>query len=201
MSETNETNLNGVEKEEGHEELKAQEVSPEEAEEQEESLSEDTDESASETSPQKAQEEVDFKQKYYYLAAEMENMRKRFDREKQNLLKFGNERILSDLIEVIDNLDRTLDALEGEVDSKIKNIIVGVDMVRKQFIETLKNNGVERIEALGEKFDPNFHEAMSQQPADDKEEDTIINEFQKGYMLNGRLLRPSKVIVVKNSES
>ena len=201
MSETNETNLNGVEKEEGHEELKAQEVSPEETEEQEESLSEDTDESASETSPQKAQEEVDFKQKYYYLAAEMENMRKRFDREKQNLLKFGNERILSDLIEVIDNLDRTLDALEGEVDSKIKNIVVGVDMVRKQFIETLKNNGVERIEALGEKFDPNFHEAMSQQPADDKEEDTIINEFQKGYMLNGRLLRPSKVIVVKNSES
>ncbi|TNE95331.1 MAG: nucleotide exchange factor GrpE [Deltaproteobacteria bacterium] len=146
--------------------------------------------------PQKEQE--DFKSKYFYLAAEMENMRKRFDREKQNLLKFGNEKVLSDLIEVVDNLDRTLEALNSEEDEKVKNILTGVDMVRKQFLDVLTSNGLERIESVGQKFDPNFHEALAQQPAEGKEDDEILMEYQRGYILNGRLLRAAKVIVCKN---
>lgn len=142
-------------------------------------------------------EEEDFKAKYFYLAAEMENMRKRFDREKENLVKYGNEKILNGLIEVIDNFDRTVDSLASEEDEKIKNIVTGIEMVRTQFLETLKSNGLERIEALGEKFDPNFHEAVSQQEVEGEEEDKVIQEFQKGYMLNGRLLRASKVIISK----
>lgn len=146
--------------------------------------------------PQKDQE--DFRAKYYYLAAEMENMRKRFDREKQNILKFGNEKVLSDLVEVVDNLDRTLEALNTETDEKLKNILTGVDMVRTQFLDVLKNSGLERIDSVGKKFDPNFHEAMAQQAAEGKDDDEILMEYQKGYILNGRLLRAAKVIVVKN---
>lgn len=148
---------------------------------------------------EKVKEEVeDFKSKYYYLAAEMDNLRKRHDREKQNLVKFGNEKVLSGLLEVIDNLDRTLDAIGNDEDEKIKNVWTGIEMVRKQFLEVLKSNGLEQVETVGTKFDPNFHEAMAGQPAEGKENDEIITEFQKGYTLNGRLLRAAKVVIVNN---
>ena len=143
-------------------------------------------------------EQEDFKAKYYYLAAEMENMRKRFERDKESLVKYGNEKVLSGLIEVVDNLDRTIDAIAGDEDEKVKNIFVGVDMVRKQFLECLQNNGLERFDSLGEIFDPNLHEAMAQQPAEGKEDQEVIQEYQKGYRLNGRLLRAAKVIIAKN---
>jgi molecular chaperone GrpE len=142
--------------------------------------------------------EEDFKEKYYYLAADMDNLRKRFDREKQNLLKYGSEKILSGLLDVVDNLERTSDAIAEEEDEKIKNIYTGIEMVKKQFLDVLKTNGLEQVEALGAKFDPNIHEAMAGQPAPDKENDDIISEFQKGYTLNGRLLRAAKVIIVNN---
>lgn len=145
-----------------------------------------------------SKEQEDFKSKYLYLAAEMDNMRRRFERDREQLLKYGNEKILGQLVEVVDNLDRTLDALAGETDDKVKNIVTGVEMVRTQFLEILKGNGLEAIESLGRIFDPNFHEAMAQQPAEGKEDQEIIQEYQKGYMLNGRLLRAAKVIVAKN---
>ncbi|MDD0854464.1 nucleotide exchange factor GrpE [Halobacteriovorax sp. GB3] len=142
--------------------------------------------------------EEDYKAKFFYVAAEMENMRKRFEREKSQLLKFGNEKVLSSLIEVVDNLERTMQAIENDEDEKVKNIYVGVDMVKKQFVDVLIDNGLEQIEALGKKFDPNFHEALAQQPAEGKEDEEVIVEYQKGYKLNGRVLRASKVVVVKN---
>ncbi len=144
-------------------------------------------------------EEEDFKQKFYYLAAEMDNMKKRFDREKDNLLKFGNEKVLSGLLEVVDNLDRTADAISSDEDEKVKNIFNGIEMVRKQFLDVLKNNGLEKVEALGEIFDPNVHEAMAQQPAEGKEDQEIIQVFQHGYKLNGRLLRAAKVVIANNN--
>lgn len=144
-------------------------------------------------------EAEDFKSKFYYLAAEMDNLRKRHEREREQLLKFGNEKVLSGLIEVVDNLERTLTAIEKDEDEKVKNIVVGIDMVRKQFMDTLKNNGLEIVEAVGKEFDPNFHEALAQQPAEGKKDGEVILEYQKGYLLNGRLLRAAKVIVAKNS--
>lgn len=143
-------------------------------------------------------EEESFKDKFYYLAAEMENMKRRFDREKESIVKYGTEKILNGLLPVLDNLDRTLQALDGEQDDKVKNIITGVEMVRNQFVEALKQSGLEPIESIGEIFDPNFHEAMSQQAAEGKEDMEIIAEFEKGYILNGRLIRAAKVVVVKN---
>jgi molecular chaperone GrpE len=141
----------------------------------------------------------DFKAKYYYLAAEVENMRKRFEREKENLLKFGTEKVLSSLVTVVDNLDLTVDALKNDNDEKIQNIVKGVDMVRSQFLDVLKNNGLVQVESLGKTFDPNFHEAVAQAPAPGKSDQEIITEYQRGFVLNGRLLRASKVVIANNN--
>jgi len=145
-------------------------------------------------------EAEDFKKKYYYLAAEIENGRRRFEREKENLLKYGNEKVLSGLIEVVDNLERTLAAVGKDEDQKVKNIVIGIDMVKSQFLNILGQNGLTQVEAVGKTFDPNFHEAMAQQKVEGKPDHEIICEYQKGYVLNGRLLRASKVVVAKNEE-
>ncbi|MBP9682311.1 MAG: nucleotide exchange factor GrpE [Bacteriovorax sp.] len=142
---------------------------------------------------------VDFKAKYYYLAAEVENMRKRFEREKENLLKFGNEKVLSGLVGVIDNFDLTVNALRNDNDDKVQNIVKGIDMIRTQFLDVLKQNGLTQVESLGKVFDPNFHEAVAQAPAEGKQDQEIITEYQRGYLLNGRLLRASKVVVANNN--
>ena len=89
-------------------------------------------------------------------------------------------------------------AIANDEDEKIKNIYVGIDMVKKQFSDVLLGNGLTEVESIGKIFDPNFHEAMAQQPAEGKENDEIISEFQKGYILNGRLIRAAKVIITKN---
>ncbi len=114
------------------------------------------------------------------------------------MLKYGNEKVLSGLIEVVDNLERTVSAICKDEDEKVKSIVVGIDMVTKQFLNVLNKNGLTQVEALGKAFDPNFHEAMAQQKAEGKNDLEVICEYQKGYVLNGRLLRASKVVVAKN---
>lgn len=176
--------------EENVEELKANSTDDDQSAEPNPEAEENTDVPA---------EEEGFKEKFYYLAAEMENMKKRFAREKDGIVKYGTEKILNGLLPVIDNLDRTLQAIAtDEADDKLKNIVTGIEMVRDQFLETLKQNGLEPVESIGKSFDPNFHEALAQQPAEGKEDMEIIAEYEKGYILNGRLLRAAKVVVVKN---
>lgn len=145
-------------------------------------------------------EEIDFKAKYFYIAAEMDNYRKRMEREKENYLKFGNERILSDLLQVVDNFDRTIDMLKPDEDAKVKNIVTGLDMVKKQFLDTVSKHGLTPVEAIGKEFDPNFHEALAQEYVEGKKPNEIIKEFQKGYTLNGRLVRPAKVVVASDKQ-
>lgn len=142
--------------------------------------------------------EEDFKEKYFYIAAEMQNMQRRFDKEKENLLKFGSEKILRDMLDVVDNFERTLGFIQADEDEKVKNIAVGIDMIAKQFVEALGKHGLKKVEALGSTFDPNFHEALATQPAEGKKENEIIQVHQNGYTLNERLIRPAKVLVVKN---
>ena len=171
------------------------------AESQEESLLSEEEESGEKDTAEEGEEAGDdYRDKYYYLAAEMENMRKRFERERENFVKYGNEKILTGLIEVVDNLDRTLDSLSESKDEKVQNIVVGIEMVRKQFLGVLKQNGLEAVETEGKTFDPNFHEAIGQQESEDKKEDEIINVYQKGYVLGGRLLRAAKVVIAKKTE-
>jgi molecular chaperone GrpE len=140
----------------------------------------------------------DYKQKYYYLAAEIQNMQRRFDKDKENLLKYGSEKILRDILDVVDNFERTLGFIQADKDEKVKNIAVGIDMIAKQFVDTLGNHGLKKVDALGKDFDPNFHEALGQEVAEGKKEMEIIKVHQAGYTLNERLLRPAKVVVVKN---
>lgn len=145
-------------------------------------------------------EEVDWKSKYYYLAAEMENGRKRFEREKENLLKYGNDKILGDLLDVVDNFERTVDMLKPDQDQKVKNIVVGLDMVRKMFLDSLGKHGLSQLESLGKDFDPNFHEAMGQEYLEGKRPNEVLKEYQKGYVLNGRLLRAARVVVASDKQ-
>jgi molecular chaperone GrpE len=141
-------------------------------------------------------EEIDWKSKYYYIAAEMENARKRFQREKEDIAKFGSERLIRDLLDVVDNLERTMDMLKMDQDPKVKNIVFGVDMVKKQFSDVLSKNGLTEVKTDGE-FDPNFHEALGQVEVEGKKTNEIISVQQKGYILNGRLTRAAKVTVAK----
>lgn len=145
-------------------------------------------------------DEVDYKAKYFYVAAEMDNYRKRMEREKENLLKYGNERVLSDLLEVVDNFDRTIGMLKGDQDQKVKNLVVGLEMIEKQFLDTMGKHGLTPIISVGKDFDPNFHEAVAQEYAEGKKPHEVIKEFQKGYTLNGRVMRASKVVVSSDKQ-
>jgi len=180
-----------------------QQVDPQSVEESEKVESLDAkreeNEEKSEEAEAEQEKEEDFKEKFYYLAAELENSRKRFEREREKFVKYGNERILKSLLDVVDNLDRTVDSIKDDEDEKVKNIASGIGMVQEQFLKVLMDNGLEKVESLGAEFDPNFHEAMTHQPVEGKKDDEVHQVFQDGYKLNGRLLRAAKVIIVKNS--
>lgn len=169
----------------------------EKAEETKEAQKETT-EAQPEVEPRK--EEIDYKAKYFYVAAEMDNYRKRMEREKENLIKYGNERVLSDLIQVVDNFERTIEMLKHDEDPKIKNIVVGMDMVTKQFIDTLSKHGLTVVQSVGKEFDPHLHEAMAQEYVEGAKPNQIVKEFQKGYSLNGRLVRAAKVVVASDKQ-
>jgi molecular chaperone GrpE len=158
------------------------------------------EETTVETAAAEKKDEIDYKAKYYYIAAEMDNYRKRMEREKENLLKFGNERVMSDLLEVADNFDRTIGMLKGDEDQKVKNLVLGLDMVQKQFLDTMGKHGLSPIQSIGKEFDPNFHEALAQEYAEGKNPNEVIKEFQKGYTLNGRVIRASKVVVASDKQ-
>ena len=131
----------------------------------------------------------------------MENLKKRFRKEKDDLIKYSHDRVMEDLLQVLDNFDRVTMSLENETDEKVKNIVVGIQMVKDQFLQTIGKHGLTVIESLGKTFDPNLHEAMGEEEAEGKNDQEIIKEFTKGYYLNGRVLRASKVIVAKNNVS
>ena len=130
--------------------------------------------------------------------ADLENTRKRIDREKQEFIKFANEGLILDLLNVLDDLERTVDlAQTGKED--LSAFVKGVEMILAHLYEMLKNHGVKPIEAEGKIFDPNFHEALMQVENKELPEHTIIEVLQKGYLIHGRILRTAKVKVSKQS--
>ena len=134
---------------------------------------------------------------YLRSQAEIENMKKRFRKEKEGLIKYSNETLIKQLLPVVDNLDKALGNLP---DKKSRNALgEGVELTLKGLMDTLKRTGLEEIKAAGEPFDPNFHEAVSMQEDDTVNQGTVLQELQKGYLLNQRLIRPAMVIVSKNS--
>ena len=142
----------------------------------------------------KLQEAYDkLNQQYVRLAADFDNYRKRQEQERESLVKYGTENALKKMLEVLDNFERGQKALEGVEDSeKIKECF---QLVHKQVWDTLSKLGLEEIKAVGEEFDPNFHEAVMQTPTTEHPEHTVINELQKGYKVGDKILRPTLVNV------
>lgn len=140
-----------------------------------------------------AQENYD---KFVRLYAEFDNYRKRVAREKAELVRYGNEELLRELLPVLDNLERALEHAKKDP-SNPQAILEGVELILEQLRGLLKRFGVEPIVALGEKFDPLRHEAVGEEEREDVEPGKVVQEVLRGYMLNDRLLRPAKVIVAK----
>lgn len=159
---------------------------------QEETSDEKNDNNTDELS--KLQEKYDtLNNQYLRLAADFDNYRKRQAQERESLLKYGAENALKKMIEVLDNFERGEKALENVEDcEKCKE---SFNLVHKQVWDTLSKLGLEIIEAEGQTFDPNFHEAVMQTPTSEHPEHTIINELQKGYKMGDKVLRPSLVNV------
>ncbi len=124
-------------------------------------------------------------------AADIENFRKRAQREKDEARQFANQSLLEKLLPVLDNFEMALAAAE-KTDPAIRD---GVQMIYDQLLGVLKDSGVESVEAVGESFDPNLHEAISQKHTTEAAEGTVLQQVQRGYKLNDRLVRPARVIV------
>ena len=133
------------------------------------------------------------------LLADMENLRKRSDRDRMDSIRYGNINFARDILSLGDNLSRALDAIpkDAEKTETITNLINGLRMVQREFISILEKHGIKKIEALNQRFDHNFHQAMMEIESEEVEEGIVIQEIQSGYNMHDRLLRPSMVGVAK----
>jgi len=133
------------------------------------------------------------------LLAEMENLRKRTEKEKIDSIKYGSFNFAKDILQIDDNLSRALEAIpkDDTVSTTVKNLIDGLKMVQKDFGLIVEKHGIKKIEALNKKFDHNFHQAMVEIENQENEEGLVIQEMQSGYTMYDRLLRPSMVGVSK----
>lgn len=130
--------------------------------------------------------------------AELENFRKRMQRDTEQQIKFANVPIIRDLLDVIDNLNRAVDAARGD-DSNAKALTDGVQMVSQQFSQVLAKHGCKPIDALGTDFDPNYHAAVTQMPSNEYAAGKVAQEVAVGFMLHDRVVRPAQVIVSTGS--
>lgn len=133
---------------------------------------------------------------YLRERAELENFRKRSQRDKEDAIRYANDRLLKEMIPVLDNLERAVDHA-GQGGDEGKGLLEGVNITVNQFRKALEDFGVKPIVALGAAFDPNLHQAMGQMESAEQPPNTVVTEYQKGYLLHDRLLRPSLVIVAK----
>ena len=143
----------------------------------------------------KEKEATDNYDKYLRAVADLDNYKKRAIREKADIIKYGKEDVIKDILPFVDSLDRALAHADS---SDVQSFKEGIKLIQEQLLSCLKKHGVEKIDSVGLDFDPNFHEAMMQVESEEHAENKVVNEVQKGYLLNGRLLRPSKVCVCKN---
>ncbi len=135
--------------------------------------------------------------KHLRLVAEFENYKRRVARDREDLRKYANEGLISDLLSIIDHLEMAVKHSQGEAND---NVVQGVELTLKEFEKILDKNGVKAISAIGEEFDPNVHHAMAQIASSDAEENSVVEEFRKGYMLNEKVIRPAMVAVAKPIE-
>lgn len=137
---------------------------------------------------------AELKDKYLRLAAEFDNYKKRTVRDFSNLVETANQDLIKSLLDILDNFRR---ALATSRESDPESILKGMELIYSQLDNLLKDRGLEEIDALGQPFDPELHEAVMAMPTDEYPEDHVADEFQKGYKLKGRIIRHSKVAVAK----
>jgi molecular chaperone GrpE len=134
--------------------------------------------------------------------AESQNLRKIHDKEKEDLIKYSSSNFAREVLNIADNLERAFDLLKNNPEfnsDKFKDVKIGIELIEKELINSFERNGIKSIESVGKKFDPNYHQALNEVESD-KEEGTIVNEIQKGYMLYDRLLRPAMVSISKKKK-
>ena len=136
--------------------------------------------------------------------AEMKNQRRRFEKDKQEAFEFGGFNFAGESLSLLDNIDRAIISFKNDENLKnnkdLNKIIDGIEIVKQDLVSIFKKNGITPIECINKKFDPNFHQAMLEIEDNTKEAGTVIQEIQKGFMMKGRLLRPSFVGVTKKRE-
>ncbi len=142
------------------------------------------------------EEAANAKEQALRAVAEAQNVRRRAEKDAENARKFALEKFAGDMLSVADNLDRALAAADAE-DEALKPILEGVELTRKSLLDALARHNVEQIDPTGQPFDPEFHEAMAMVPNPSAEPNSVIDVMQKGYTLNGRLLRAAMVVVAK----
>ncbi len=166
----------------------------EESEEAVESRNDESNENEGEDEVSVLKDELEAEQnKYLRLLADYDNFKRRTQKDREISAKFRSQSLLTDLLPVLDNFERAL-AVEAKSEDAV-SIMKGVEMVQKSLLEAVKREGLEEIPAVGEPFDPNFHQAVMQEKDDDAEPGTVLQELQKGYTLKGRVLRPAMVKV------
>lgn len=142
-------------------------------------------------------EVADWKGRAYRATADLENVRRRFQKEREELRRFAVEGLLKDLLPIMDNLER---AVQHAEQNGQEGLVDGVRMVLRQFQQTLAGKGAEPFDALGQPFDPQLHEAMTEMPSAEFAPGHVASVFQRGWKLNGRLVRPAMVVVAKAPE-
>jgi molecular chaperone GrpE len=131
------------------------------------------------------------------LSAEFENFRRRGLKERQEFLQFGHQNLVKDLLTTVDNLERTAEHAEENAGGDLQSLLQGIELVRRELLGQFGKHAVKVIEAEGEDFDPQYHEAMGQVPSLTAKPGTVIQVLQKGYLLHDRMLRPARVIVAR----
>jgi molecular chaperone GrpE len=167
--------------------------------EEEELVEEPAEETPPAPEPEaEAAQEPEHDESYLRLAADFDNYRKRVAREQAAISERANERLLNELLPVLDDLERALEAAAEHAPAEMKNekLEEGVRLVHRSFLSLLERHGLSEIETNGA-FDPHVHEALLAQPAEDAEEGSVLQVLQKGYRLGDRVLRPARVIVAK----
>ena len=143
----------------------------------------------------------ELRSKWMRAAADLDNYKKRARREREEAIKFGNEKLIKDMLPVIDDLDRTLEVLTtNETQEQNQGVIDGIRMVQKKFLSQLEKHEVTSFESVGQPFDPAQHEAVHQLHSDDVAAGGVVNEMRRGFFISGRLLRPSLVTVSLGAE-
>lgn len=170
-------------------EAEAEEPVAEESESAESAEAEESEKQA-EAPEEKPQDDEDLQTKFLRLSADFQNYRRRTEKEKSDIYAFANEKIVLQLLDVLDNFDRAMQT--APEDDKFAE---GMGLILKQFTDLLDRNNVAEIEALGKSFDPNYHNAVMTEAAEDTESGIITKVLQKGYTLNGKVIRPSMVAV------